>query len=376
MVLWLHERRSIVQQHAVLSNVNSQFIADATKYSAVINSFNDAIQLFSLDIPLLQDFPVTWTALQIFLLHAVVFRQGRSDSPGCSLVSCRKWVSGGIRHVHTRIYNQPWILDDKINREKFNDFMTALARGAHAPTFQIVPLTLEKFYNLWDLQDNISFLSLQTFITILATQHGLEGFLRANEYVSTPLQAHGDRPHFLWQHLVAGDTPMSFQRVIPRAKTARGFQNQIAHMKARPADVRCHFKGLAKWKRQQNDWAIKLLGRPLRQSDPVFIECRDNIPIIRNESFVPLSSQLHTLRLRQWAASLGCTEQFSANSVRSGMATSAFRAGIDLQIIKRLGRWQSDSVLLYIRILASDIHNARSILFQARRSAAAHGLTQ
>jgi hypothetical protein len=74
----------------------------------------------------------------------------------------------------------------------------------------------------------------------------------------------------------------------------------------------------------------------------------------------PLTYEVLETELRRVTRSLGFNEKlFAGHSFRIGGATCAFAAGVPEILIKRMGRWKSDAVLLYIRSYAADIAGAQ-----------------
>jgi hypothetical protein len=74
----------------------------------------------------------------------------------------------------------------------------------------------------------------------------------------------------------------------------------------------------------------------------------------------PLSYEVLETELRRITKNLGFNEKlFAGHSFRIGGATCAFAAGVPEILIKRMGRWKSDAVLLYIRSYTADIAGAQ-----------------
>jgi integrase len=65
----------------------------------------------------------------------------------------------------------------------------------------------------------------------------------------------------------------------------------------------------------------------------------------------PLAQPRFNEAVKKLAASVGLSADYylTGHSTRAGGATDAIRAGVDLMLVKRHGRWKSDAVYLYIR---------------------------
>ena len=65
---------------------------------------------------------------------------------------------------------------------------------------------------------------------------------------------------------------------------------------------------------------------------------------------IPLSTEGFNNLLKQAVRLAGYDSNiYSAHSLRSGAATSAYNTGISPELIKRLGRWSSDCYQIYVK---------------------------
>ena len=63
-----------------------------------------------------------------------------------------------------------------------------------------------------------------------------------------------------------------------------------------------------------------------------------------------ISKPWFRLRLKSLCSKAGLNSRlYSGHSLRSGGATDLFNAGVDFHFIKLLGRWKSDTALIYYR---------------------------
>lgn len=63
----------------------------------------------------------------------------------------------------------------------------------------------------------------------------------------------------------------------------------------------------------------------------------------------PLAGATVAQAVKRFVATIGLDpKNFAAHSTRRGAATDAFKQQIDLHLVKRMGRWKSDAVYLYI----------------------------
>lgn len=80
----------------------------------------------------------------------------------------------------------------------------------------------------------------------------------------------------------------------------------------------------------------------------------------------PLSKETLRHRVKDLVISIGLDpSKYGGHSTRSGAATTLIRKGVDLLLVKRLGRWKSGAVFLYIRHNATDMLKAHLQGFSA-----------
>ena len=345
---------------ARLSETNEKYLRHAQSYIDVFNSIVSAAAREG-DTSWLnqtEPFPVTAQSWKLFAIHAITLRPGAYDRKtgqqriGCMMSSLTQFTTG-IKYVNTALLGYEWIFDHDVRAAQLkSEWESALAYVAHTDSgFAVTACTSDMMAKLWLAHDRYNISEVQC---MQAMQHAFEFFLRSNEYVDTKTKM----PIFIWEHLhIETDTGKKVLcRTIQQAKTAKKKKPQVVKAQQRQDDNRCPVRAMLAHRKIMNKYTRKYFGRNLLPSDPVFVEFNDaGNPICKNDHFVPLSSRRQTLILRRIAKRAHIDPTISANSARSGAATTALRMNRSLRQIQLLGRWESLASLVYMRMLDADL---------------------
>ena len=352
---------------ARLSDTNEKYLRHAQSYIDVFNSIVAAAQQQGdtswLDN--LEPFPVTAQSWKLFAVHAIILRPGAYDRrtgkqrKGCMMSSLQQFTTG-IKYVNTSLLGYNWIFDTDVRAAQLKaEWESALAYVAHNDSgFQVTACTSDLLAKLWQVHNPTDTVEVQC---MHAMQHAFEFFLRSNEYVDTKTKM----PIFTWGdlHIARTTDKKILSRSIQRAKTAKKAKTQVVQAQDRPNDHRCPVRVLLKHRKIMKALTNKYLGREILLTDPVFVELHDSgSPICKDNKFIPLTSRTQTSILRRLAKRASIDQTISANSARSGAATTALRQNRSLRQIQLLGRWESLASLVYMRMLEEDLINYRNIV--------------
>lgn len=90
-----------------------------------------------------------------------------------------------------------------------------------------------------------------------------------------------------------------------------------------------------------------------------------------NDKLKPLSGSSVSKAVKRLVGLIGLNpSHFAAHSTRRGAATDAFKEGIDVALIKRMGRWKSDAVYVYFDDVTGDMLRFNTIFGKIGRGAA------
>lgn len=232
-----------------------------------------------------------------------------------------------IKHWHTyQAYNDP------TNHPAIQKTMTGILRTHGKPkekAHALAPDELAKIHASLKTQHTLAALRDDALLQI-----GFFGALRRSELIAIKLE------HLTW-------TNAGIQILIPHSKTDQSHSGQYAVIPY-GNETLCPIHALKKW------LAISEI-----KTGAIFRRIISN-KLIGSEALTPLSVN-HILKNRAEQANLIDIKNLSSHSLRRGLATSAARAGVRLEVIMRSGRWkQTNTVIEYIEANERFADNAAS----------------
>ena len=260
-------------------------------------------------------FPVSEQSIALFLIHFVLATEGSTKSLSTVLTALRQ---------ESALLMLPWLLPGAelsiarlVSQLKFEDTGDTLRKA---------PLQehhLQSLLPLCDLTDAHDLL----MVTILYLGH--DGLLRAGEIVS------GLRPRdVIWG---PGRTSMSVR--FARSKTHRTGGPFQVFFKDRPTPNAVSL--MRKW------FDLNKLDEPASASLQLFPRRLSRARFLWSQ---PLSYDALVARVKRAAQMLGLDRaDYSGHSLRAGGATDLFVARTPYYVIKKMGRWLTDSAMIYYR---------------------------
>ena len=253
-------------------------------------------------------FPINKEQVCKFLVHKVNFLQGSSKS-------LRRWF--GYLRSYSISHRLAWV--DQADENSILDLISRLEFLDIHPTTRAVPMVQEVVGRILACPDISDILKC-----VIALAH--DGLLRGGE-VCSDLKV----SDFEWSA-----SRQDVRIFLERTKTHRsGGSISVLLIDYGPSSgvhlLRNHFATYALWNKQ-DQFVIPFFNRKLINWS------------------ASLSVDQFRYRIKQAVALIGLNPRgYGTHSLRAGGATDLFRAAVPYPIIKKFGRWKSDTALLYFR---------------------------
>ena len=260
---------------------------------------------------------------------------------GLAASSIRTYLSG-IRQLHiARGFPDPHIDHMPRLRQVLRGIKVQASQSGKAsrPRLPITPSILRKLKSVWlggnPSQDNVMLwaASVTTFFT----------FCRSGEITVEKEDSYDPKTHLSYSDLAVDDSssPNVISLMIKRSKTDQCGKG-VKVVMGRTNDDLCPVTALLSYLTQRGN-----------SPGPLF-QWHNKTPLSKTK-FVS------HVRLALLRANLPA-EKYAGHSFRIGAATTAASAGVEDSTIQTLGRWQSSSYLLYIRLKPSHMASLSSAL--------------